>query len=253
MHWSQKNGAQRLPLNGLSLMLRESEGVQAGESEDALQERVRNSTSIYSTRRDLLSLKDRLFDLVEDPEYWNCLACFLHGQCSKPQFDEAMRGYLRTNEVKLLHNELIRSIIFNAHFAMRPPTNVTLPPLAPPPTPKRPSAATSARLERTLVTNTAGDLRHLPSAGQLSERMGVLLGSKKLGIDKRAAVLLFAQMKRYALHLLQRSCAFVNVKGERRRDTRITAQQLLHVVSWNRELASVISPAVFTKYAVVAP
>jgi hypothetical protein len=161
-----------------------------------------------------------------------------------------MHGYLRTTEAKLLHNELIRGIIYNAHFAMRPPDNVTLPsPAAPPPAAKV-TPAPPTRLERPLVTNTAGDLRHLPSVAQLAERMGFLLGSRKLTADKRATTLLFAQMKRYALYLLENSCALVNLKGEReRREMLVTTQQLLHVLAWNRELTSVISPTVFTKYA----
>jgi hypothetical protein len=160
-----------------------------------------------------------------------------------------MQRYLLTTEAKHLHNELIRAILYNAHFAMRPPENVELPPYERPIPPPKPLPGPPARLERPIATNTAIDLRHLPSVSQLSERIGRLIGSKKLVVDKRATLLICRQTKRFALDLLEHSCTLMNFKnGVEPIKALVTTHQLLHVLAWHRELASVISPAVFTKY-----
>jgi hypothetical protein len=245
MHWLNRHNSDIY-----TPMSRPSQPVQVGESPAILRARISNSAEVYSNRRDTLSLKDRLLAIVGDSDYWNTLSCFLHGQYSKPQFDAAMSTYLRTTEAKVLHNELIRSIIYNSHFAMHPPSNVEVPPLEAPLQPKKVPPTPAVRLERPLVTNTATDLRHLPSVTQLSDRMAFLLGPRKLTADRRATMLLFSQMKKYALQLLEQGCALVILKGEgKSREALVTTKQLLHVISENRELASVISPTIFTKYA----
>jgi hypothetical protein len=228
----------------------ESESVQVGESEDTLRERVGNSTKIYSSRRDCHSLKARLLELVGDGDYWNTLACFLHGQCSKQTFDETMHHYLRTSEAKLLHNELIRSILFNAHFAMTAPRDVALPRVEYPAAAKRPPAAAPATAGRPFVTYTASDLRHLPSLNQLSERIGILLDARKLRVESKAMGLIFAHLKKYILRILENSVALLSVKGGReQKEMRITTAQILHVMTTNAELASIVSPDIFTQYS----
>jgi hypothetical protein len=228
----------------------ESESVQVGESEDTLRERVANSTQIYSSRRDCHSLKARLLELVGDGDYWNTLACFLHGQCSKQTFDETMHHCLRTSETKLLHNELIRSILFNAHFAMTAPRDVELPHIECPAAAKRAPAAAPAPPARPFITYTASDLRHLPSLNQLSERTRILLDARKVRVESKAMGLIFTHLKKYVLRILENSVALLSVKGgKEQKEMRITTTQILHVMATNGELASTVSPAVFTKYS----
>lgn len=78
-------------------------------------------------RRNTLAIKHRLLEVVADNEYWDILVAYLQGKCSKSEYDIAIRKCIATPEAEYLHNELIRSIIFNAHFAKKPPPNVELP------------------------------------------------------------------------------------------------------------------------------
>jgi hypothetical protein len=228
----------------------ESESVQVGESEETLRKRVANSTRIYATRRDCHSLKSRLLALVGDGDYWDTLACFLHGQCSKQTFDETMRRCLPTPEAKLLHNELVRSILFNAHFAMSAPPNVDVPHPDCPALAKRSPATAPGPPARPFATMTASDLRHLPSLNQLAERIGILLDLRKVRVESRATGLIFAHLKKYVMTILENSVALLSVTGGRdRKGMRITTAQILHVMMSNAELASTVSPAIFAKYS----
>ena len=80
-------------------------------------------SNIYNKRKDILLIKSKLLELVPDPEYWNVLKLFIYGKCSKTHFDNIILNYLKTSETKKLHNDFIRSILFNAHFSNIPPPN----------------------------------------------------------------------------------------------------------------------------------
>jgi hypothetical protein len=232
----------------------ENESVQVGESSGTLHERVSNSSRIYSTRKDCQDLKDRISAQVNDPDYWNIFASFLHGQCSKQTFDERMDVFLKTTELKLLHNELLRAIIYNAHFAMTPPLNVPIPRTEPPDHVRKVTLPTSTGTS--FMTFTAADLRHLPSISQLTERIEILLTPRKIRLDSslesQATALIFAQLKKFVLRILENCVTMLAVgpTGERGA-IRITPDQILHVLRANEELVSVVSPAVLTKYSTV--
>ena len=228
-----------------------TEGVQVGESAETCEARVANSAKIYTVRKDCQALKDQLLGVVKDPtEYWNTLARFLHGQCSKKAFDETMQGCLTTVEAKLLHNELIRSIIYNAHFTMIPPPNVTPPkPECPPHVRKVPPAGVQSQ-NASFMTYTASDMRHLPSLNQLSERIGILLNSRKISIESKAAALVFTNVKRYVMLILEGCVELVAVrKPDERTDVKITTDQVMHVLKMHSDLGSIVSPAVMSKYS----
>jgi hypothetical protein len=62
--------------------------------------------------------------------------------------------------------------------------------------------------------------------------------------------LIFTHLKKYILRILENSVALLSVKGGReQKEMRITTAQILHVMATNGELASTVSPAVFTKYS----
>jgi hypothetical protein len=158
-----------------------------------------------------------------------------------------MHGYLKTTEAKLLHNELIRAIIHNAHFAMSPPQNVgTLrfdrvrepAPQRDPPAPRT-----------SITTNTASDLHHLPSLTQLDIRIGILLNPLKLKAESKAMGLIFSEVKQYVCLLLAKSLTLVAHDGKRPRDVVVTAGQIVHAIEANPDLASVLSPTLYTKLA----
>jgi hypothetical protein len=231
----------------------ETEGVQVGESADTLRERIANSSQIYSTRKDCQSLKQRILALVEDPGYWSTLACFLHGQCSKQTFDDAMHGFLKTPEVRILHNELIRSIIYNAHFAMSPPENTIVPRPEIPQHIKKAASSGSVSANASFATYTATDLRHLPSISQLSNRIEILLNSRKIRVDSKAAGLIFAQLKRFIVRLLENSTALLSIRSTGERNpVKITTTQIVHVICADADLVAVVSPAILTKYSHVS-
>jgi len=228
-----------------------TKAVQVGEPPDTSVERFANSEKIYTVRKDCMALKTRLLEVVTEPDYyWVTLACFLHGQCSRQTFEEAMQNCLKTAAAKVMHNELIRSIVYNAHFAMLPPPNM--------PPPKLECAVPAKRATPTVVTGpsasfmtyTASDLRHLPNMGQLAARVEILLGARRIAADPKALPLVFGHMKRYIMLILESSADLLAVQRvEERTDVRITTAQVLHVLQTRGELASTVSPAMLTKYA----
>jgi hypothetical protein len=161
-----------------------------------------------------------------------------------------MHGFLRTPEAKILHNELIRSILYNAHFAMTPPNGVRPQPpeypphiakVAPPQTPGRGAS---------FVTYTASDLRHLPSIAQLSERIGILLASKKIRVESKATAMIFNQLKKYILSLLENGVGLVTVRGTSSpRRVVLTTSQILHVLTVRGDLATTVSPGLISRYS----
>jgi hypothetical protein len=225
-------------------MRRESGGVQAGEPPERSLERMAHCAAVYADRRDLAPLKARLLAAVGDPDYWTTLACFVSGECPKRFFDDAMRVFLRTDDAKRLHNELIRALIFNAHFAARPPDGVAPP--APPAAPPPPPAAPPARPGRPLALGTAADLRHLPSVAQLRDRVAALLAERGLAAGSAAAPALFAALKRYTLRLLECSCALLRAGAA----TAVAPAHVLHAVAGSDALRSVVSPTLLQKFSV---
>jgi hypothetical protein len=195
-----------------------------------------------------MAIKRKLLEVIGESDYWNTLASFLHGQCSKQAFDEAMHSFLRTPEAKILHNDLIRSIIYNAHFAMSPPDDL------PAPRPERPlhirRAVAVTPSGPSFATYTALDLRHLPSINQLSERITILIESRKIRVDSKATGVLFAQLRRFVTRLLENTVVLLSLRGSgEKKETKIMTAQLIHVLSAHADLASIVSPAILTKYS----
>ena len=230
-----------------------SEAVQAGESPETALARIHNSSNIYSTRKDCLAIKNKLLEIVNDEEYWNILACFIHGQCSKDNFDLKMSQFLKTTEAKILHNDLIRSIIFNAHFSMIPPPNVELPKIMPPQHVRKTVEKPGNDIQNTAhyMTYTASDLRHLPSINQLQHRIKILLSGRNLeGTESKATGIIFKELKKFILLLLESSVSLLSFRGSGDpKDMMITTDQVLHVLNNNQKLAGIVSSSVMTKFS----
>jgi hypothetical protein len=78
---------------------------------------VTDLSLVYSTRKPLDALKFDLLQRVNNPLYWRTFRDFLSGHCQRDDFDSVMNACLTTNELKHMHNQLIRAILFNAHFS----------------------------------------------------------------------------------------------------------------------------------------
>jgi len=228
------------------------EGIQVGECPEQLKERIKNSSSIYSLRKDVIGLKSKLQIEVAShfDEYWSNLASFIHGQCSKTKFDELMKELLVTNEAKLLHNELIRAIIFNAHFSMIPPPNVEIPRKKPtiretkPLLPSAPNKTSSF-----MHTYTAADLHHIPSINQLSSRIGVILNNPSAKSDSKAISIILTELKKYISHILKQSLALSSNEGLIDGRAIVTVDHVMQVLKMNGNLSAIISPSVLSKFS----
>lgn len=229
---------------------KESEGVQVGDTNQAALERIRRSPNIYTTRKDCQSLKDQIFRLIgpeQSEKYWNTLGLFLHGQCSKQEFDQTMNQCLFVTEAKQLHNDLIRSILFNAHFSMIPPPNVTITKSPALPQVKLP-AFSSQSPQNSFSSYSASDMRHLPSLSQLSCRVGMLLNSKNVKVENNAIKTLYIELKKFILFLLENSSDLITRNIETQRAT-ITHAQMMYVLNSNQILSRFISPSLVSKYS----
>jgi hypothetical protein len=200
--------------------------------------------AIYATRRDISSLKERLLEEVADPDYWPMLSCFVYGECPKQIFDDAMKVYLHTDEARRLHNALIRAIVYNAHFAMRPPPGVALPAAAAPTVVAEPEP-----LARPVSPTTAADLHHLPSVAQLAGRAAALLAEKKMTADAEVAPALFGFLRRFVLRVLGASCARLATDAEGRGPRVLSSRNLADAVTCDANLRSVVSPTLLHKFS----
>lgn len=233
-------------------MTRQTEGVQVGDAGEGCVERVANSGKIYTARKDCQALKTRLLSIVDDSSmYWETFARFVHGQCSKQTFDDTMQACLKTTEAKILHNELIRSVIYNAHFAMLPPPNMTTPKVECPVQVRRDTASASpSTASASFMTYAASDLRHLPSVNQLSKRISIILSSRKMNIEGKALGIIFTHLKRYVMLLLEGSAELLAVRRpDERGEMRISTIQVMHILQTHGGLSSMVSPAVMAKYS----
>jgi hypothetical protein len=218
----------------------EDEETQVGDFLPSQAEPPPLPPDIYTLRRDSNAIKVRLLALVNDPEYWRVFSTFVYGQCSKEIFDECMERLLRTPEMRILHNELIRAVLYNAHFAMVPPEGVPTPPPPPPTIKPTPPPRTV-----TFTTYSAADLRHIPSLAELTRRVSALSDAKKMLIDEGATELIHSEVQRYAIRLLQSSLALVG--AEEGRGARITATLLQHAVASMRESGLAVPAYAVTK------
>lgn len=229
-----------------------SEGVQVGYSCQADLESIERSPNIYTTRKDCQSLKDRIFELIEAEQrekYWTTLASFLHGQCSKQEFDETMNQCLCSTETKLLHNELIRSILYNAHFSMVPPPNVTiekhtvhLQGIVPP------NLSSLGNPRNSFSSYSASDMRHLPSISQLTQRVEVLLNERNLKIEDKAIKTLFNELKKFIMFLLENSSNLITKNMDSQKSV-VTHAHLMYILNSDQILSRFVSPSLISKYS----
>ena len=191
------------------------------------------NNQIYTERKDVMVIKKRLLALIDDPEYWKTLSMFVFGECSKQKYDEMIDVYLTTNELRVLHNELIRSILFNAHFSTVPPPGVPMPKKSLPEHLNQYPKTIQRSKFKLFNSFCASDLRHIPSLEQLARRVSYLTSMK---VDNAALELLFYELKKYIIVVLQQ-CTQVNKNREINNERNvILPSQLQYVLSSNVNL-----------------
>ena len=227
----------------MSLVLH-SEAAQFGTPPSRRIKDYAASAMLFTRRKDVLAIKSRLMALVDHPEYWTTLARFIHGECPKAKFEETMELYLKTNEAKVLHNDLIRAIIFNAHFSVVPPPGVDIPaterhPSAPP---ERHSGAPRLK-DGGFVSLCAADLGRLPSVDHLRRRMA----ARGLKCDDVAPRLLLHEVKKFVAILLRRCLDSGTRQWGQGTSITIGAGHIAHVIRSDEVIGSVAGPAILVK------
>ena len=194
-----------------------------------------NPNSVYyATRRDVVSIKEKILAAVPDgKEYMHVLSLYIHGMCTRARFDTMVREQLITDELCFLHNELLRAILFNAHFSRIPPPNVTLPrptPIEPVPPPLHVSTRPPRNAQ--FSTFTAAELQRLPTWKDLSKRISKLR-------DEAALRLLAEAVEMYVVRVLER-CHRTHIGRGR---VTVTVAQVFNAFDGN------IPPDLCAKYA----
>lgn len=229
---------------------RKSKGSQVNTCSSFTQQQLNKSGEIYSKRKDINQIKANLQKLVSSQEYWSTLAKFIHGGCSKQNFDEAMATYLPNHKSRKLHNELIRAILFNAHFSAIPPPEYA--------NFDRKQIITKDRKQRQILNASpnigemrsyhslsSADLRHIPTIIQLSSRLSQ---TKNIQVDDDALTLLFLELKKYILTILQQSVSLSNKSFMNSNTTIILPATVLHVIKMNPNLSSILTPSTISKF-----
>lgn len=221
------------------------EAVQTGGTAKIWKERHEKSAEIYLRRKDILGIKARLLDLVPAEEYWLTLRKFIHGECNKVKYDEAISTHLTTNEMRILHNQLIRAIIFNAHFSTLPPPGVVIPSHVIPEHMK--SRAWSSQKMKSMETFSSVEMGHLPSLEQLSSRIAILLKSSKVKVDNSALSQLLLELKKYIVLVLKKTVDLSTKDCLTPSNMNISASHITHVIRNFSSLGNTISHNVLAK------
>jgi hypothetical protein len=216
----------------------ESSAVQVGKPEVLVLNRMPNVNSVYSNRRDSLALKSRLLSIVDSPDYWKTLSSFVRGRCPKQTFDAVMRAHLCTPEARRLHNDLIRAVIFNAHFAVCPPSNVRIPR----------KCKTEERIATVEKKWAPGRIVEVRGLTQVCERIVSGLEQGKITVGGEAAVCLFGGTRGYLMKLFEKVCGLIGTELEERSEKRVKVKHVLEALASDSDLGSVVSPSIITKY-----
>lgn len=231
-------------------LCRKSKGSQVHIISSFTQEQLNKSGEIYTKRKDINQIKARLQKLVTSQEYWPTLAKFIYGEYSKQKFDEAMAIYLPNSESKKLHNELIRAILFNAHFSISPPPGFDKS--------YRSTNKQSKKHKQTFITNKniemksfhsllAANLGHIPTIIQLSSRISQ---NKNIQIDDDALNLLFLELKQYILTLLHQSVSLSMKNAQNSETMIILPSAVLHALEINPNFSSILTPSTISKFQI---
>lgn len=225
------------------------EAVQFGTPVEEQINSYRLSVSRTVKRKDVLEIKRKLQEHVQDNDYWTVLTRFIHGEIPKIKFDDAMRHYLRTNEAKNIHNEFIRAIIFNAHFSPIPPPGVTVSAYSfRPHIPAQEHIAPAHFKTPEVNLCLAQDLGHIPNAAQILKRIAMIPPVKGVKIDNDVGGALMLGLRYYIMRFLS-SCINGEIRNWSSGTSSITvgARHIASAIRNDKELAGLVSPSILAK------
>lgn len=204
----------------------------------------------YNRRIDTCEIRERLQKLVPSPDYWRVFRLFLHGKCDRSEFDKCIEQNLKTNEQRHIHNELIKGIIYNAHYSMISPKGFVLKKQA---ITKRKEPETDImpqqRKTQKLKTYTAADLHGLPSIMELQKRLEQKSHELGVAISRETIFIIHAEMKRFVFYLLESSLSTVGKPQSTKRTLNITTENIKTAINMDTKIASIVSSAVLSRFS----
>ncbi|OHT16731.1 hypothetical protein TRFO_12991 [Tritrichomonas foetus] len=262
-----------------------SSSVQVGAAIEDSPKRTQKSGPVYAQRRDCAAIKAQLMNHVDEESYMKVLTAFLQGQISKQTFDNRMKSILKSTTAKIIHNELMRSIIYNAHFSMVPPPNVEVP------VPKIPEHVKVTRPgsdnskfglpNSPFIIQKVADLRYLLSTSQIGARVRSQLRERNMNCeDINTFEMIQHELRKHIVILLYESCKLAQTVKERSdqistensihenseeniaeslnngtnseenvKRKQIGVSEVLHILETENRYSSTISHAVLVKYS----
>lgn len=227
----------------------ETQSTQTNEQPELSIQQIDNSHQFYSKRYNLEIIRSKLYELVPEDEYWDTFSQFVFGFCTKKRFDEVTSLYLRTNQSKLLHNCLIRAVLFNSHFSLIPPPSIPI-------TRKKKIDHTSTfkSLHRASryqnLPLQAVNANYVSPKAKLSERVRKILSiasMKDLTVDEEAVSLISNQVASLILNILRKTINLYLKNPIDRTDTTISLDQLIQTVLTQINASEVLSPNLLQK------
>lgn len=232
----------------------ETQSTQTDGSKTLTNKMIKNSAQFYSKRINVQLIKEKLFELVPDDEYWNTFTDFIYGCCSKSRFNEVTNLYLRTNESKLLHNDLLRGIVFNSHYSVISPPGVSV--TRKPKIPRvHQKLQCSNILTKKIEPLTIAELRFLPTIDQLSERIRYILLNNYSGdikIENSSLHLIYQELTNFIVYVLKKAIE-ISVKDYMKpEDILLSAEKITHVLQNDSNTNEIISPKTYEKITVIS-
>lgn len=217
--------------------------------DDPLLQQIKKNNNIYSNRKDTIKIKNEL-SLIVPPEYWSILSKYLHGMLSQNEYQQAMKKILSEDKAKWLHNELLRAIIFNAHFSQCPPPGITiqkrLRPIIQNEDIKEPSEQAK---NHDFESYFFADCGHLLSIAKLHQRMKIVINDETMKIDTKSVELIFFLIKKIIMKLLKRACDMDIIENNRVFEKKeINVEHLIYILKKDCILSQFISPSLEIKY-----
>lgn len=231
----------RLTSFNRSYMLKCTVGSQTLPCSESGSDQTPPTSSVYS-RRDVLGIRQKINDLIPGKDvYWKVLSLYIHGMCSKEKFDMMIKEQLQSDELRFLHNELLRAILFNAHFSPCPPPNIKLPARINLPVPETKSHPVAAKISvNHCKVYTAAFLGRLLSRKELGVRIEQLLNNKMSKVDPRVPDLLMHLLLSYITSILRKTRTRIHGQGT---TTKITVEQIIRISGGN------LCPLLIAKYS----
>lgn len=208
------------------------------------------SPDSYLKRIDTNEIRQRLEKLVPSPEYWRVFRLFIHGRCERAEFDACVEQNLKTNEQKHVHNELIKGIIYNAHYSAISPKGFVMKRR---PIPKQKEHTDEVippqRKTQKLKTYLAADLHAIPSIVELQKRLEQKSRELGVAVSRETVSVIHSELKRFITYLLENSLSTVGKPPTTKRTLVVTTENVKTAINANTKISSIISSSVLSRFS----